>query len=186
MALIDLSSLPPLSSKRLLMRQPSYADIDAICTLANDWEVAKWMSRLPFPYLREDAVFFLEKVIPQEAAWMVQGRESAEVLGVAGLNPHEASGTAELGYWFGSKHWGNGFATEASRAILEYAFGPASLPEVISGYFSGNARSAHVLEKLGFHAVGTDLRFCMAQARELSHVNLILTREAWNLTTGRS
>ncbi len=186
MTLTDLSSLPLLSSKRLLLRQPSHADMDAICVLANNWAVARWMGRLPFPYLREDAVFFLEKVVPKEAVWIIQNRESAEVLGVVGLNSHEASGKVELGYWLGEDYWCNGFATEASGAILEYAFGPASLPEVISGCFAGNIRSAHVLKKLGFKTIRTSTRSCLAQAKELAHIDMVLTREAWEFAMWRA
>jgi len=69
---------------------------------------------------------FWKKIVPNEAAWIIQHRETAEVLGVGGLNPHEASGKVELGYWIGENYWCNGFATEASEAILEYAL--SSLP----------------------------------------------------------
>jgi len=180
LAEIDLKNLPLLSSERLVLRQPTNADVDAICMLANNWEVARWMGRLPFPYLRKDAVFFLEEVVSREAVWIIQNRNSAEVLGVGGLNPHEASGQVELGYWLGETYWGNGFATEASRAILDYAFGPASLTEVISGCFAGNTRSAHVLKKLGFRTVGMSTRSCIAHAQELPHLDMALIREAWD------
>lgn len=175
-----------LSSQRLLLRQPTHSDIDAICTLANNWEVVRWMGRLPFPYLRKDAAFFLEKLVPHEAVWIFQDRESTDVLGVGGLNQHAVSGKVELGYWLGQDHWGKGFATEASRAILDYAFGPLALPGVVSGCFTGNARSAHVLTKLGFRTVGTSTRWCMAQANELPHLDMALTREGWDLMGGHS
>lgn len=184
MALIDLSSLPVLSSKRLLLRQPRHADVDAIRTLANNWEVARWMGRLPFPYQRNDAILFLEQIVPREAVWIVQDHDSATVFGVGGLTPHEALGKVELGYWLGEEYWGNGFATEAIRAILGYAFGPASLPKVISGCFVDNKRSAHVLEKLGFHTVGTSMRSCMAQAKDLPYLDMALTREVWASAVG--
>lgn len=183
--LMDLSNLPPLSSERLL-RRPDHADVDAICVLANNWKVARWMGRLPFPYRREDAVFFLEQIVPREAAWIIQDRGGAEVLGIGGLAPHGASGTVELGYWLGERHWGRGFATEAGRAILGYVFGTACLPEVVSGCFVGNARCAHVLGKLGFRTTGTSTRSCTAQARELPHLDMALAREVWASATGEA
>ncbi len=181
---MGLSNPPPLSSERLVLRQPSHADVDAIRALANNWEVARWMGRLPFPYLRKDAVLFLEEIVPREAAWIIQDRGSAEVLGVGGLTPHGASGTVEFGYWLGERHWGNGFATEAGRAILRHAFGTLRLPEVVSGCFVGNARSARVLGKLGFRTTGTSTRSCTAQARELPHLDMALAREVWASATG--
>ena len=112
----------------------------------------------------------------------VQGYTSGEVFGVAGLASHETLGSVELGYWLGQSHWSNGFATEASRAILDFAFGKASLPKVVSGCFVGNIRSAHVLEKLGFQPVRTSTRSCMAQGKELPHLDMALTRDAWAST----
>ena len=179
LALIDLGDAPRIVSERLILRQPSHEDVGAICALANNWEVTRWMGRLPYPYLRKNALYFLEHIVPREVAWIVQNRRSGEVCGVAGLASHETSGSVELGYWLGQSHWGHGFATEASRAILEFAFGSASLPEVISGCFVGNIRSAHVLEKLGFQPVRTSIRACMAQGEELPHLDMALTRDAW-------
>lgn len=181
LALTELGNAPQIVSERLTLRRPSHEDVDAICALANNWEVTRWMGRLPYPYLREDALFFLEHVAPREVVWVIQNRGSGEVLGVAGLTPHGASGSAELGYWLGQSYWGNGFATEASRTILGFAFGKASLPEVISGCFVGNIRSAHVLEKLRFQTTRTSTRSCMAQAKELPHLDMTLTRDMWTL-----
>lgn len=178
-ALIGLGNAPQIVSERLMLRQPSRDDVGAICALANNWEVTRWMGRLPHPYTNEDALFFLEHVVPREVTWIVQCRSSGEVLGAAGLIPHETSGSVELGYWLGQSHWGKGFATEASRAVLDFAFGRASLPDVASGCFVGNVRSAHVLEKLGFQPVGTSARSCMAQGKELPHLDMVLTRDAW-------
>jgi len=154
LALMGLGNAPQVVSERLTLRQPTREDVEAICALANNWEVTRWMGRMPYPYFKEDALFFLEHVVPREVAWIVEGRNSGEAFGVAGLVPHETSGSAELGYWLGQRHWGKGFATEASRAILEFAFGRAFLSEVTSGCFVGNIRSAHVLEKLGFQPSG--------------------------------
>ena len=181
---MDLSNPPPLSSERLLLRRPNHADVDAICALANNWQVARWMGRLPFPYVREDAVFFLEEVVPREAAWIIQDRGSGETLGVGGLTLHEVSGMVEFGYWLGERHWGKGFATEAGRAILGHAFGTVCLPELASGCFVGNARSARVLGKLGFRTTGTSTRSCMAQAKELPHLDMALARGVWASAIG--
>ena len=179
LTLMNPGSTPQLHSERLVLRRLSHENVDAICTLANDWDVARWMGRLPHPYLATDGLFFLEQVVPREIVWIVQDRSGSEIFGVAGLTPHETSGSVELGCWLGRSYWHKGFATEASRAILEFAFDTASLPEVISGCFVGNTRSIHVLEKLGFRATGTSAQSCMAQGRELPHLSMSLTREMW-------
>ena len=177
MPLPGLGRAPPLETARLLLRPPAHADLPAIAALANDWELTKWMGRLPHPYGEEDALFFLHHVVPHEVAWLIQSR-AGEVLGIAGLVPHGAA-SAELGYWLGRPHWGHGFATEAARAILAFAFTTAALPELTSGCFTGNLRSARVLEKLGFRQTGTSTRACLAQAKDLPHLDMRLPRTAW-------
>lgn len=106
LALIDLGYAPQIVSERLILRQPSHEDVGIICALANNWEVTRWMGRLPYPYLREDALFFLEHVVPREVAWIIQGRSSGEAFGVAGPASHEISGSVELGYWLGQEPLG--------------------------------------------------------------------------------
>lgn len=55
----------------------------------------------------------------------------------------------EVGWRLARPAWGRGYATEAGRAALEFAFGPAALEEVVSFTSAGNARSRAVMERLG-------------------------------------
>ncbi len=61
----------------------------------------------------------------------------------------ERDRTAEVGFVFDQRHQGKGFATEASRALLEWAFGSAGFHRVIGRTEARNVASARVLEKLG-------------------------------------
>lgn len=55
----------------------------------------------------------------------------------------------EVGWRLARSAWGHGYATEAGRAALDFAFGPAALEEVVSFTSTGNARSRAVMERLG-------------------------------------
>jgi predicted acetyltransferase len=57
---------------------------------------------------------------------------------------------AELGYWLGAPYWGQGFATEAARAAIDYAFGDFGHEALLSGARVSNPASRRVLEKCGF------------------------------------
>ena len=80
-----IADRPLLTSPRLVLRAPRKEDAGAIAALANDWEVARRLTRLPHPYTLEDAVFFLEEIVPKELVWIIES--PAELLGVAGLTP---------------------------------------------------------------------------------------------------
>ena len=61
----------------------------------------------------------------------------------------ERDRTAEIGFVFDPRHQGNGFATEAARAVVDWAFRTAGMHRVIGRLEARNAASARVLEKLG-------------------------------------
>jgi len=64
----------------------------------------------------------------------------------------------ELGYWLGEEHWGQGIATEASRAMLSFGFNELNQTRIEAGYGDGNDASANVLKKLGFVNLGETMR----------------------------
>ena len=90
-----------------------------------------------------------------------------------------AISTDHFGYWYDTQHWGKGYATEAGRAALDYAFTYSDRTEIPSGYFAGNEGSARVLEKLGFRHVSTYPFFNRARGEEIENHDMILTRAEW-------
>jgi RimJ/RimL family protein N-acetyltransferase len=67
----------------------------------------------------------------------------------------ESPSSAELGYWFLREHWGYGFATEASQAMLEFGFRRLGLHRIWAKCHVRNEASAKILEKLGMTFEGT-------------------------------
>ena len=92
--------------------------------------------------------------------WAVTDRESGLLAGECGLYLLEGRGPeVELGYSFGTRWWGRGYAVEAARATLGEAFGPLGLERVIAITRPENHRSQRVLERLGFARTGTRLAY---------------------------
>jgi ribosomal-protein-alanine N-acetyltransferase len=56
----------------------------------------------------------------------------------------------ELSYALGRPYWGNGYATEAGRALVAYAFGTLGLARIAYGVDGANTRSVGVMRRLGF------------------------------------
>jgi [ribosomal protein S5]-alanine N-acetyltransferase len=78
---------------------------------------------------------------------------------VSHWNPEYRS--ASLGYCLDDAAWGHGYATEAGRALLGWAFGALDLNRVQAETDTRNAASARVLEKLGFVREGTLREDCV-------------------------
>ncbi|HVY51919.1 MAG TPA: GNAT family N-acetyltransferase [Devosia sp.] len=170
-----------IRTPRLLLRPQREADIPAIMAGLNDWQVARWLTAVPYPYSRADAEEWIGRQtppVPGQAHFAID-LQGAGLIGVATLD-------SELGYWLASSEHGRGYMTEACTALLEWHF--ASLPDSVvpSGYHAGNAASAAVQRKLGFVESGArDMRFVRSQGREVEHVNTSLTREQFEASAAR-
>jgi RimJ/RimL family protein N-acetyltransferase len=161
-----------LATDRLRLRPQRTDDIPAIVAGLNDWEVARWLTVVPYPYTRADAEDWLgrqEPPVPGQAHFVIELAGSGPI-GVASLDDG-------LGYWLARAQHGNGYMTEACTALLEWHFTARPDDTVPSGYHVGNAASAAVQRKLGFVETGArDMRFVRSQQREVEHIGTRLTR----------
>lgn len=80
--------------------------------------------------------------------WLIRREARAELLGTAGLRPLDHLGL-EIFYSLAPGCWGQGYATEAARAVVELALGRLGLPEVLAEVDEGNAASVAVVKRLG-------------------------------------
>jgi RimJ/RimL family protein N-acetyltransferase len=147
--------VPALATARLVLRAPCRGDVKAIATLVNDRRIAANTARIPYPYAIEDAEQFIAAVNKREGeACFVITLDGAPI-GMCSVDLREDG--PELGYWLGVAYWGRGFATEAVRALIDYAFGDLELDTLISGARVNNPASRRVLEKCGFQWTGVRL-----------------------------
>jgi RimJ/RimL family protein N-acetyltransferase len=85
---------------------------------------------------------------------------------------------AELTYALGRAYWGQGYATEAGRAMLAYGFGELGVARVISSINSGNTRSVRLAQRLGCR-IGKNLHPRPSRWRDTPGVIAILHRDDW-------
>ena len=163
-----------LTTERLELRAVRADDAGDIIGLANDFEVARRLTRMPHPYREGDAKHFIETILPIEAVWALIRKEDGAFMGVVGLAGKSGENAAEIGYWLGRDYWVRGYMTEAARAVIRFAFEILQFTYLGSGHFADNAASASVLAKLGFVPVGKSRKFCLALNSEVDHVDLRL------------
>jgi [ribosomal protein S5]-alanine N-acetyltransferase len=80
--------------------------------------------------------------------WLIELGSGPGLVGTAGLRPLEESGL-EIFYSLAPAAWGHGYATEAARAVVEFALDSLGLPEVLAEVDEGNAASVAVVKRLG-------------------------------------
>lgn len=145
----------PIETERLTLRPFQEADFDAVFAMQSHPEVARYLYNEPRT-VDETRLHLGRKIagatLNAEGDWLscaAVERASGLVVGDIALNWQSAEHkTAELGFIFGPRHQGKGYATEASRPIVDWAFAQG-FHRVIGRTEARNAASARVLEKLG-------------------------------------
>lgn len=141
-------------TERLLLR-PSWAeDASELHQAIADEGIVRNLARAPWPYTAEDAVRFATH--EHDAHFpaflmMLRTNGAPRLIGACGIG--NLNGEAELGYWIGRSYWGLGFATEASRAVVEIAKAIGH-KKLVASNFTDNPASGNVLRKLGFQSTG--------------------------------
>ena len=163
-----------LVTDRLTLRALQEEDAEAIVRDLGNFNVSRWTGRVPFPYGPDDARAFLAhcSTLADDALVLAIARAD-ELVGVIGIEQDE------LGYWLAEPHWGNGYGTEAARAVVDHAFTAPGREELIASYHLGNAASRRILLGLGFIEIGEGSAFSKARQAEVPHMKLRLTRNGW-------
>jgi RimJ/RimL family protein N-acetyltransferase len=147
--------LPVLKTERLVLRGPARGDLANIVALAGDRRVAQNTARIPHPYSVADAEGFIASANQKRGEAVFTLELDGALIGICGVDLRQDG--AELGYWLGVPFWGHGYATEAARAVIDYAFAELGHDALQSGARVSNPASRRVLEKCGFQWTGVQL-----------------------------
>ena len=169
---------------RLLLRPGWAEDAPELARAIADEQIVRNLATAPWPYALKDAEAFLasprDPVMP---SFLITERTAGapRIVGSCGLG-RRPSGAVEMGYWIARPYWGQGFATEASRALIDIAR-TLKLPRLEASHFIDNPASGRVLEKLGFMPTGLSAtRYSCARGSEavakLYRLRLIERQEA--------
>jgi RimJ/RimL family protein N-acetyltransferase len=148
-------AIPVLETERLVLRAPDRKDVKAITRLAGDRRIAVNTARLPHPYGIGDAEQFIAAANGRDGEATFLIALDGEPIGVC--NVELRADGPEIGYWLGAAHWGQGYATEAARAVIDHAFTELGHEALQAGARVSNPASRRVLEKCGFQWTGVRL-----------------------------
>ena len=160
---VDLTS-ETVRTERLLLRPPGQDDVDPITRACQDADNQRWLSALPSPYTRDDAVRFITEVAPSGRA---EGREAAfvvesegELMGMCGLHELTTGRLGpEIGYWIAPWARRKGYAAEAARGLADWALAHGA-PRAHLFTDIDNTASQAVARRAGFAEEGV-VRSCL-------------------------
>ena len=151
-------AVPP-STARLLLREFTAGDVDALHALDSDPRVMRYLGD-GRPTTREDAQAGIGRILrrysehPGQGVWHVSRRDTGEFIGWVSLKFAGESPDVEVGYRYRPDAWGRGFATEAAMRMLERGFDDVGLERIIGVTRPDNLASQRVLAKIGMRDEG--------------------------------
>lgn len=155
--------MPVLLTRRLRLRPFELADAPEVRRLAGAREIAATTQNIPHPYPEGAAEAW---ILTHPGAWERREALSLAVVlhaddtlvGSIGLELALPDERAEIGYWVGVPYWGHGYATEASQALVAWAFEMLPIQRIHARHVASNPASGAVMRKLGMSPEGRQRR----------------------------
>jgi RimJ/RimL family protein N-acetyltransferase len=156
---VPVKAPDPIVTERLVLRLFTLKDTARIADLVGEREIADTTLSIPHPYeedmAREWIATHAGALKKDEGVNLaVVLREPDQLIGAIGLRLETGHARAEMGYWIGKPYWGQGYGTEAARAVLAYGFDVLKLNRIYAHCLVRNPPSARILRKIGMSPEG--------------------------------
>lgn len=152
-----------IETQRLILREMTQADLDALCAILCDREVMEAAYEKEFS--REEAQGWLDRHLKRYETlgfglWAVVLKETGKMIGQCGLTYQHWRGeqVLEIGYLFQKVHWHKGYAAEAAIACKEYAFSVLDAKQVCSIVRDTNTAAQKVAIRNGMTKIDQDVK----------------------------
>ena len=148
--------LPVLSTERLVLRGFETSDAVSVYAYAQSEKVAVMAGFAPHKSV-EDSRRMVQTFMEKDAHWAIVEKATGRLIGSISLQAdgkRRLENSRRMGYLLGEGYWGQGYATEACREMLRYAFEELECLVISADLFPSNQKSRRVLKKLGFAADG--------------------------------
>lgn len=148
-----------LETDRLLFRDHEPEDLEAYCAMEADPVFRHYCGGTVHPREEVERNFRQVVLAPKPGRlrlWATEFKPEGRYIGRCGIYRHLGEdgvaipGEGVLAYYLARDYWGQGLATEAGRAFIEYGFGELGLSRIVAGANVTNLASNRVLQKLGF------------------------------------
>ncbi|GAC1412241.1 MAG: GNAT family N-acetyltransferase [Gemmatimonadaceae bacterium] len=157
----SLSEQPTIATERLTLRPFIADDAFDVERLAGRREIADTTLNIPHPYPHGGAAEWIRSHGPawndgSSATFAIVGKKTGALVGAIGLMIKAEHRRGELGYWIALDCWNRGYATEASRGLLDFGFEVLGLHRIEARHFLRNPASGRVMQKLGMQHEGVE------------------------------
>lgn len=141
-----------ITTPRLKIVPLTLDEAKAVADLVTE-KISRWTSPIPWPYALKDAEWWINNSAPEKRLGIYLGET------LIGTTSIPAKNGDEVGFWIHETFEGNGYATEAAAAIVNYTFSNIGLDCIDSFVHRDNIGSRRVHEKLGFQMIEETERY---------------------------
>lgn len=173
-------SIPTIETERLVLRGFREDDLDAYAAMMADPDVMRFLGGAQ---QRSDAWRGMASVLGHWALrgfglWAVERKRDGALIGRVGIQYPEGWPSTEVAWTLDRPYWGQGYATEAAKASLDYGFKTIKLPRLISLIDPENHASQGVARRLNYAKGGKATITIFGQSYELDVWEM--TRDRWS------
>ena len=149
--------------RTISLRRFMPTDRDDLVAGLNNWAVARWLARVPYPYRHDHADEFLGWDMHIEIRSAMGNPKTGGALAlchddrvIGGLvsNPEDEKGQREIGFWLSQPFWGRGLMRRAATAMIDEILAAAPQTRLVASANHDNLRSQRLIRSLGFVADG--------------------------------
>jgi ribosomal-protein-alanine N-acetyltransferase len=158
-ALVKHNDFPSLETERLILRQLTHEDVDFVFRHFSDSAVTQYLMDEPpvteYAQAQEIIQFYSESAGKTHNRWVMIRKSDHQPIGTCGYHKWARRYfRAEIGYDLGPGFWGQGYMTEALRAVISNGFERMGLNRIEALVYVENDRSIRLLQRLGFKQEG--------------------------------
>ena len=151
---MNLLGTKRLETERLILRKLELGDeIQVFNNWASDENTTLYVGWNPHTDINQTKEYIKECIEEEKEGkfhWVVELKDTGELIGdIAVIEINKKHSNCEIGYSYGSKYWGKGYATEALRTVLEYLLNECEIYLVEAKHQKLNPASGRVMEKAG-------------------------------------
>jgi RimJ/RimL family protein N-acetyltransferase len=178
-----------LITKRLILRKPKKSDWKDLMEGVGEYDIAKMLLKVPYPYKKQDAENFIKGLlkrwkdkIKSDYTFFIELKSEKKVIGAIGIHRIDRfAGVGTTGSWINKKYWKNGYMTEVKIAVNDFAFNKLKLRKLNSDVFTENFASNVTQLKMGYKLEGMQRKAVRSLASGKIHDENIygLLKEDW-------
>ncbi len=170
-----------IETKRIILRKIKLDDAEAMFNnWASDDDVTKylmWPTHRSIKDTKDIINLWLDNYKKGDFyQWVMEHKEAKEIFGTIGLFVN-SKGELELGYCIGKNYWNQGLTSEASHAVIEFAFNKTNVDYIVSRHSEENPASGRVMQKSKMTYTHSSIEFSNKRNKEETVLHYIIKKE---------